>query len=100
MIDRVLRWYSYETSEYCMYYTDVYGIRNLLLKKWVEESVFVPFENIQVRIPKHYHEYLTHIYGDYMTPPPEEKRDDRHTFAFVDLDKRLTRDEILKLLSK
>ena len=43
-------------------------------KEWFEEYVMVPFENIEVRLPKYYHEYLTYMYGDYMTPPPVEKR--------------------------
>ena len=43
-------------------------------KEWFEDYVLVPFEDIEVRIPKHYDEYLTYIYGDYMTPPPVEKR--------------------------
>lgn len=99
-VDKKLRKYPYEESEYCMFYVDVYGMRNAIPKKWVEETIFVPFENIQVRIPKYYDEYLTHIYGDYMTPPPVEKRYDRHDYLFVDLDRRLTVEEIKSLLSE
>ena len=33
--------------------------------------------------PAMWHEYLTHLYGDYMTPPPENERGKWH--AVVDL---------------
>lgn len=98
-VERIVRKYSYEDSEFCTFYYDVYGMKHVIPKKWVEETIFVPFEDVQVRIPKYYHEYLTHLYGDYMTPPPIEKRDDRHVFAFLDMDKRYTLDEIKKELS-
>ena len=100
MIEKTMRKYSYEHSEYCVAYVGTYGMRNVIQKKWIEETVFVPFENIQVRIPKYYHEYLTHIYGDYMTPPPDDKKDDRHVVKCLDFEKRLTREEILALLSE
>lgn len=99
-IEKTIRKYPYESSEYCMFYIDVYGMRNVVQKKWVDETIFVPFENIQVRVPKYYHEYLTHIYGDYMTPPPDDKKDDRHVMAYLDFERRLTKDEIMKLLSE
>lgn len=102
MIEKTTRKYPYECSEFCMFYeTEVYGLRrNVIPKKWIEETVWVPFENVQVRIPKYYHEYLTHIYGDYMTPPPDDKKDDRHIVKYLDFEKRLTREEILALLSE
>ena len=99
-VERIVRKYPYEDSEYCLFYDAVYGMKNVIPKKWIEETIFVPFENIQVRIPKYYHEYLSHIYGDYMTPPPVEKRDDRHVFAFIDMEKRWTLDDIRKELSR
>lgn len=45
----------------------------------IHDSIFdnwkhVPFENVQVRVPKNYHECLTDLYGDYMQLPPKEKQ--------------------------
>lgn len=100
MIEKTLRKYPYESSKCCLFYGLVYGLRNVILKEWIEETVWVPFENIQVRVPKYYHEYLTHIYGDYMTPPSNDKKDDRHFVLYLDLEKRLSREEILALLSE
>lgn len=36
------------------------------------------FEDAQFQIMRKYDQYLTVVYGDYMTPPPEDKRDVRH----------------------
>ena len=41
-----------------------------------EDVEFVNFENIKLAISKHYHQILTQIYGDYMTPPPDRQNID------------------------
>ena len=99
-IDKIVRKYSYENSEYVGFYNEITNLKSFVPKEWISETIMVPFENIEVPIPKHYHEYLTRIYGDYMTPPPENKRDDRHVFAFIDMDKRLTLKQIRKILAE
>lgn len=38
------------------------------------------FEGRKFMAIKHYDEYLTQMYGDYMTPPPEDKRVTKHGF--------------------
>ena len=39
-------------------------------KELFDESIYVPFENITLPVPKKYDQLLTQIFGDYMTPPP------------------------------
>ena len=39
-----------------------------------DKLIKVPFEDIEIMIPAEYDKILTAIYGDYMTPPPPEKR--------------------------
>lgn len=34
----------------------------------------VPFEDMELYIPANNHEFLTHVYGDYMKLPPENER--------------------------
>lgn len=36
--------------------------------------LYLPFENIMLPVPEHYDDYLTQMFGDYMTPPPVEKQ--------------------------
>lgn len=37
-------------------------------KRFYDETVFLPFENIQIPVPKEYDKVLTILYGDYMKP--------------------------------
>ena len=63
--------------------TDNYGT-------WVvDESCFtqrcqLPFEDDSFSAPENWDSYLSDIYGDYMTPPPEEERENKHQPVLVD----------------
>lgn len=47
----------------------VWKDRETIKTEWLgEESLYIEFEGRKVRVLKGYHEYLTHRYGDYMTP--------------------------------
>ena len=48
--------------------------------KWFDETVMVPFENINSVYQKDYDEVLRHTYGDYMQLPPEKDRIGHHYF--------------------
>lgn len=47
----------------------------------LEEFIYVPFENAQLRIPKDYDTILKKCYGDYMQLPPEEDRVGHHFYT-------------------
>lgn len=38
-------------------------------REWFGEYIYLSFENLQLRVPLHYHEILTRQYGDYMKIP-------------------------------
>lgn len=57
------------------------------------EGTSMEFEGKQYIVPTEWDRFLTHIYGDYMTPPPIEKRGG-HSFEFVNYDRRLSDKEI------
>jgi lipopolysaccharide cholinephosphotransferase len=40
----------------------------------VSEYIKVPFCHMEINVPKRWHEWLTHTYGDYMKFPPVEER--------------------------
>lgn len=54
-------------------------------KEWFGDTVELPFEDVSIRCPIKYHEYLTKQFGDYMTPPPVEQQKAVHD-GFVDLE--------------
>lgn len=45
----------------------------------------VTFEGLEMPIMKGYDEYLTLVFGDYMTEPPKEKQVPHHDIAYLDL---------------
>lgn len=51
-----------------------------------EDTVFLPFENMSLPAPIGYDEYLRHLYGDYMTLPPENQRRSVHSFKVYRVD--------------
>ncbi|CEH35580.1 LicD family protein [Romboutsia lituseburensis] len=46
----------------------------------------VEFEGHMLYVPEKAEEYLTYYYGDFMTPPPPEKRVSHHDITFIDLE--------------
>jgi lipopolysaccharide cholinephosphotransferase len=71
----IRRWYHWLESRYAIEQSDYvytigsgYGFRECLPKELLFGSTRVPFENTVLPIPIQYHDYLTSVYGDYMTP--------------------------------
>ena len=52
-----------------------------------ESLIPIPFEDDAFLSFSSYDEYLTVTYGDYMTPPPEDKRENYHGITRVELSK-------------
>lgn len=61
-------------------------MKNEYPKEAFESAVYKEFEGYMMPIPVGYHEYLTMAFGDYMTPPPEDKQVAHHDVIFYDLD--------------
>jgi len=61
-------------------------MRNVLPKKAFESVVYKNFEGHEMPLPVRYHDYLSIVFGDYMTPPPKEKQVAHHDVVFCDLD--------------
>ncbi len=54
-------------------------------KRIYEGCDTVTFEGLEIPCMKGYDEYLTMVFGDYMTPPPKEKQVPHHDIAYLDL---------------
>ena len=55
--------------------------------KHIYEGVdYVTFEGLRMPCMSGYDEYLTMVFGDYMTPPPVEQQKPHHDIAYLDLD--------------
>jgi len=86
-LHRWMRWlqtaHSYETSTLVADYDS--GERGVMPKAVLGQPTPVTFEGHEVLGVEHPADYLTHLYGDYMQLPPEEKRR-VHGFDYVDLE--------------
>ena len=57
-----------------------YFMKDIFPRKWLEETVRLQFENLELNAPKNYEGYLRGLYGDYMQLPPVEKRVGVHNY--------------------
>lgn len=90
---------SKEEGDRFIVYDNIYPLGKVLYDK----SLFagtreVTFEGLKAKLPCGNDALLTQIYGDYMTPPPADKRVSGHHCHFINLEKRLSIPEIKKLL--
>ena len=60
---------------------------NIYPRAWFESYLSLPFEDITIRCPLKYDQYLTKRFGDYMTLPPVSERQNHTEGALIDLEK-------------
>lgn len=68
--------------------------REIFPKEWFSSAIEVPFENVKMKIPVGYHEYLTKLFGDYMTPPPVNQQVSHHSHYYCNLKEHISMKEI------
>ena len=72
----------YDTSRFvgCVIWLS-WGVKDMYLRKWFDNYVYLPFEEYQFRAPAEYEKVLRHTYGDFMKLPPEEERIGHHYYS-------------------
>lgn len=90
ILDRIQRHitkYDFDSSKYVAVQIAIdYGIRECVLKDDYQSVERRQFGNCDFNIPSGYDSILTHIYGDYMKLPPEDKRVSHHIYNVVFLE--------------
>ena len=88
---------KYKISD-CEYITElcegVHSMQPQYPKEWFASAVYREFEGLQMPIPVGYDPYLKKAFGDYMTPPPEDKQKPHHDMILVDTERSYK--EVLK----
>lgn len=74
--NRIMKKFPYEDCDHVCDYTDLTA--QFFDKKIFSESVPLDFESRRFLAPAGYDKCLTMMFGDYMTPPPPEKRVSYH----------------------
>ena len=60
--------YDYDKAKDVYSISSCYDVRDYTVKADIFDTIRVPFDDLEVPIPRNYDKYLTHLYGDYMTP--------------------------------
>lgn len=76
--DNEMKYENQNVEWYCNIYSRYSMEKESIRADWVKDCIRVPFEDTELPIVKEYDAYLTHLYGDYMTPPPEQERHPVH----------------------
>ncbi len=77
-MDSLARKYPYDTAKYVGVVGGRAAEKEAMLKTDMEPVVYVDFCNRKFTAMANYDEYLTNLYGDYMTPPDEAGKISRH----------------------
>ena len=82
-LDRVNQYHDEKTRKVTIpggrkhYFGEIYP------RNWMCESVYMPFESLNLPVPKEYDSYLRHLYGDYRILPAEDQRE-HHYIRSID----------------
>lgn len=88
--DRLFRKYNYQSCDLVANHCGAWGEKEIMPKDYFGEGSSGAFEGVEVILPGRPDKYLSRLYGDYMTPPPPEKRIGHHDCTVIDLDRPYT----------
>lgn len=71
---KVLNKYNNKSTKKIVCTAGKYCFKYTMPREWAENLTNIKFETIELPAFKSRHEYLSLLYGDYMTPPPLEER--------------------------
>ena len=86
-IEKMLLKYPYDSSEYMISLFGSYMTREIVDKKLLGKGKKYPFETLMLRGPEQYDAFLTHFYGDYMTPPKDMDKD-KHNIEKIEYQRK------------
>lgn len=68
---------SFSSERVCIY-AGAYGRKDIYRREWFEQTLILPFEQMNAAAPAGYDDLLKQVYGDYMKYPPEHLRKGHH----------------------
>ena len=71
-------------------YGSAWSDRERMPVEWYGAGTTMTFEGLPVCVPAEYDKWLTQVYGDYMIPPPPEKRVGHHFAEVIDVERPYT----------
>lgn len=86
-MEKGLMRYSYDSSSHMVSFFGAYMLREIVDKKLLGRGKKYPFETLMLNGPEQYDAFLTHFYGDYMTPPKDADKD-KHNIEKIEYGKK------------
>lgn len=77
-LNQILSQYKFDSSEFAGVAVGTYGIKDIVTRDIFDSFELKRFEDRQFFCVSKADEYLTHIYGDWRTPPSKEKQVGEH----------------------
>ncbi|MBQ7274498.1 MAG: LicD family protein [Clostridiales bacterium] len=84
-LDSMCRRYNPRDSLYVGNLLGNWGTKEIIKSSIIGNPTEYDFEGAKIFGIEHFDEYLSHIYGDWRSLPPEEKRQSHHDYLFLDL---------------
>lgn len=88
--EKIMCRYPYQDAEVIANYCGAWGMKEVMPRSVFGRGVVGSFDGVDVILPEDWDQYLTRLYGDYMTPPPPEKRVSHHNCTVLDPEKSYT----------
>ncbi|MCD7892797.1 MAG: LicD family protein [Erysipelotrichaceae bacterium] len=85
-LEKILKKYDYVNSKYIVNAYSSYMFKETYDKKWFDNGTFLQFCNCQMRVPKDYDKVLTHLYGEYLIPPSDDRKNKHDIIKIVFLE--------------
>ena len=86
-LEKLYKKFDYKKEKIIVNHCGAWGRKEIVPKEYFGEGTEGMFEGIKVELPNQWHNYLTQMYGDYMTLPPPEQRVSHHDYTVLDLEK-------------
>lgn len=87
-LKQVYKYRDKSTDYYCNFLGKAVFKNAIYKKEYFEETEYIPFEKVELRVPVKLHEFLSERFGDYMKPPtPERIKWEQHASSW-DFDKQ------------
>lgn len=96
IVERIMKKVSiHDNGDILIAYYGRYGRKEIFKREWFDGFEVLSYEGRKIRVPVKTHEYLSHLYGDYMNPPaiiPEST----HSQYYVNLKEHVALSEVYK----
>lgn len=85
--NRLYQKFDYYASDFVANHCGAWGMKEIMPQDYFGKGTKGEFEGLEVVLPEKFHEYLTQLYGEYMTFPPKEKQIAHHYCTVIDTEK-------------